>query len=195
MRDCSFLFRADGSKYTFFISSSGYIYWQPLNQESSARHGPFYVTNILDVSHADVKENNGQTGGGGVSVYYSHSLQLLCFSYAQGQTFLTSVTEDARNELQVGPLHPIGVPARSGSSSSSSTACSGSLPVQPLCQWAEVAGHPGLLLALTQSSYSPIIIMVEPQRILVEEIKVVPAKVKVTATEMILILQEFILKK
>jgi len=101
VRDCSFLFRADGSKYTFFISSSGYIYWQPLNQESSARHGPFYVTNILDVSHVDVKESNGQTGGGGVSIYYSHSLQLLCFSYAQGQTFLTSVKEDTRNELQV----------------------------------------------------------------------------------------------
>ena len=38
----------------------------------------------------------------------------------------------------------------------------------------------GLLLTLTQSSYTPVVIMVEPQRILVEEIKVVPAKVKVT---------------
>lgn len=36
------------------------------------------------------------------------------------------------------------------------------------------------MLTLTQSSYTPVIIMVEPQRILVEEIKVVPAKVKVT---------------
>ena len=134
------------------------------------------MTNILDVCHADVKESNGQTGGGGVSVYYSHCLQLLCFSYAQGQTFMTSVTEDERNELQIGPLHPIKTATSSSSSSSSS---SGSLPAQPLCQWAEVAGHPGLLLALTQSSYSPIIIVVEPHRILVEEIKVVPAKVKV----------------
>jgi len=77
------------------------------------------------------------------------------------------------NVWQVGPLHPIGVPGRSGNSSG------GNLPAQPLCQWAEVAGHPGLLLALTQSTYSPIIIMVEPQRILIEEIKVVPAKIKV----------------
>ena len=200
VRDCCFMFRqnqdadGEGSRYTFFMSSSGYIYWQPLNEESSARHGPFYVTNILDIAHPDVKENNGQTGGGGVSVYFSHSLQLLCFSYAQGKTFLTSVTEDGRGELQAGPLHPIYVPTKTVSSGSggngsalklgssgaaAAAAQSASVPQQPLCQWAEVTGHPGLLLTLTQSSYTPIIIMVEPQRVLVEEIKVIPAKVKV----------------
>ena len=31
---------------------------------------------------------NGQIGGGGVSVYYSHTLQLLCFSYSHGKSFL-----------------------------------------------------------------------------------------------------------
>ncbi len=40
---------------------------QPFNQESSAHHGPFYVTNILEVTHPEVEESNGQTGGGGVS--------------------------------------------------------------------------------------------------------------------------------
>jgi E3 ubiquitin-protein ligase UBR4 len=64
VRDCAFWFRQDGAQFTFFISSSGYIYWQPLSQESSARHGP------------ESKDSNGQTGGGGVSVYYSHCLQL-----------------------------------------------------------------------------------------------------------------------
>lgn len=197
VRDCSFFFRQDGVQFTFFISSSGYIYWQPLCPESSARHGPFYVTNILDVTHPDVKESNGQTGGGGVSVYYSHCLQLLCFSYAQGKTFLASVTEDARRELQLGPLHSVHVPAKSGASgggaggssslkltSSASSPSTSSVtaavgPQQPLCQWAEVPGHPGLLLTLTQSSYTPVCIMVEPHRILVEEIKVVPSKIKV----------------
>ncbi len=38
----------------------------------------------------------------------------------------------------------------------------------------------GLLLTLRLSSYTSVAIMVEPQRILVEEIKVVSAKVKVT---------------
>lgn len=154
VRDCSFWFRQDGAQFTFFISSSGYIYWQPLNQESSARHGPFYVTNILDVTHPDVKESNGQTGGGGVSVYYSHCLQLLCFSYAQGKTFMASVTEDGRNELQLGPLHLVLIPAKSGNAGNNSgggslklgTPSTGAAPSpgpqQPLCQWAEVQGHP-----------------------------------------------------
>lgn len=155
VRDCAFWFRQDGSQFTFFISSSGYIYWQPLSQESSARHGPFYVTNILDVTHPEVKESNGQTGGGGVSVYYSHCLQLLCFSYAQGKTFMASVTEDSRNELQLGPLHSVHIPAKSGAavsggsslklgtpSTSSSTASQSAGPHQPLCQWTEVQGHP-----------------------------------------------------
>ena len=191
VRDCSFWFRPDGgAQFTFFISSSGYIYWQPLNAESSARHGPFYVTNVLEVSHPDIKDGaNGQTGGGGVSVYFSHTLQLLCFSYAQGKTFVASVLEDNRSELQLGPLHPIYIPNKIGSGSSSGgslklTTSGSSTPVlgpqQPMCQWAEVPGHPGLLLTLTQSSYTPVVIMIEPERILVEEIKVVPTKVKVT---------------
>jgi hypothetical protein len=50
VRDCAFWFRQDGAQFTFFISSSGYIYWQPLSQESSARHGP------------ESKDSNGQTG-------------------------------------------------------------------------------------------------------------------------------------
>lgn len=151
VRDCSFWFRQDGAQYVFFISSSGYIYWQPLTAESSARHGPFYVTNVLDVSHPDLKESNGQTGGGGVSVYYSHSLQFLCFSYAAGKTFMTSVSEDGRRELQLGPLHSISIPTKgsSGSSgsgtlklSSSGSGTQSSGAQQPLCQWTEVQGHP-----------------------------------------------------
>jgi E3 ubiquitin-protein ligase UBR4 len=53
VRDCAFWFRQDGAQFIFFISSSGYIYWQPLSQESSARHGPFYVINILNMTHPE----------------------------------------------------------------------------------------------------------------------------------------------
>ena len=38
-----------------------------------------------------------QIGGGGVSIYYSHTLQMLFFSYVNGKSFmapLKSVTED-----------------------------------------------------------------------------------------------------
>jgi len=50
---------------------------------------------------------------------------------------------------------------------------------QPLVQWTEVHNHPGLLCCLTQTSNTPIVLMVKPDSILVQEIKVQPAKAKV----------------
>lgn len=37
------------------MASSGYIYTQVLSEESSAQHGPFYVTNVLQIQHQDLK--------------------------------------------------------------------------------------------------------------------------------------------
>lgn len=37
------------------MGSAGYIYWQPMNDESHASNGPFYVTNTLEVFHNDIK--------------------------------------------------------------------------------------------------------------------------------------------
>jgi E3 ubiquitin-protein ligase UBR4 len=37
------------------MSSSGYIYTQPMEEYSSAKNGPFYITNILEVKHPDLK--------------------------------------------------------------------------------------------------------------------------------------------
>jgi hypothetical protein len=50
---------------------------------------------------------------------------------------------------------------------------------QPLVQWTEVHGHPGLVCALTQTSNTPIVMMVKPDVILLQEIKIQPAKAKV----------------
>jgi len=36
------------------ISSGGYIYTQDMNSSSSAVHGPFYVTNTIDIVHPDI---------------------------------------------------------------------------------------------------------------------------------------------
>lgn len=44
--------------------------------------------------------------------------------------------------------------------------------VQSLCQWAEVAGHPGLVTAVMQSGGNPVVLMLTPNNILVQEIKV-----------------------
>lgn len=71
-----------------------------MDEASSARHGPFYITGILDIKHADIKETDSQIAGGGVSVYYSHTLQLLFFSYAQGEANrLYSCFSDQRTPL------------------------------------------------------------------------------------------------
>ncbi|XP_006813837.2 E3 ubiquitin-protein ligase UBR4-like, partial [Saccoglossus kowalevskii] len=149
------------------MSSAGYIYTQPMEELSSAKHGPFYVTNVLDVTHDDLKDTNGQVAGGGVSVYYSHTLQLLFFSYSQGKTFCASLN---KQNNQLPSLFPINFKSNNGSSKSNSPA---------LCQWNEVPNHPGLIYCITQTSGVPVIMMVKPDSIMVQEIKTLPAKAKI----------------
>ena len=88
VKDCTLVFLEDGSRHVMIMSSAGHIYFQTMNEESSARHGPFYVTNIMDVNHADLKDSSEQIGGGGVSIFYYHPLQMLFFSYVQGKSFM-----------------------------------------------------------------------------------------------------------
>lgn len=45
----------DATSYMLLMSSVGYIYSQAMDEESSAKHGPFYVTNTLDVYHSEIK--------------------------------------------------------------------------------------------------------------------------------------------
>lgn len=37
------------------MSSAGYIYSQDMDDDSSAKHGPFYVTNTMEVVHPEIK--------------------------------------------------------------------------------------------------------------------------------------------
>lgn len=71
------------------MSSAGQLYLQPMDVTSSAINGPFYLTNTLPIEHPDLLDSNGQVAGGGVSVYYSHILQLIFFSYSQGTVMET----------------------------------------------------------------------------------------------------------
>ena len=79
------------------MSSAGHIYFQQLCDESSARHGSFYVTNIMDLTHPDIKDAGGNLAGGGVSIYYSHTLQMLFASYAQGKAFMAPLSQVVEN--------------------------------------------------------------------------------------------------
>lgn len=53
IRDCTFIYE-DGVYNILLMSSPGHIYTETLNEESSAKHGTFYVTNTLEVFHIDV---------------------------------------------------------------------------------------------------------------------------------------------
>ena len=50
---------------------------------------------------------------------------------------------------------------------------------QPLVSWSEVPGHTGLLYCMVQSTNNPIVLMVKPDVIMLQEIKVQPSKAKV----------------
>lgn len=83
IRDVTFVFQSS-LHVMCLISSDGLIYSQQLDESSSAKSGPFYLTNIIPIVHPDINDNNGEICGGGVSLYYSHRLQIIFFSYVQG---------------------------------------------------------------------------------------------------------------
>ncbi|XP_066493904.1 E3 ubiquitin-protein ligase UBR4 [Tiliqua scincoides] len=166
IRDITFLFNEEGKNIVVIMSSAGYIYTQLMEEASSAQHGPFYVTNVLEIAHEDLKDSNGQVAGGGVSAYYSHVLQMLFFSYCQGKSFAATVS---RATLEVMRLFPINVKS-----------CNGASKTPPaLCQWSEVMNHPGLVCCVQQASGVPLVVMVKPDTFLIQEIKTLPAKAKI----------------
>ncbi|KAL3872340.1 hypothetical protein ACJMK2_040271 [Sinanodonta woodiana] len=168
IRDATFVITEEGH-YIVLMSSTGYIYAETMEDSSSAVHGPFYITNVLEVKHADLKDVNNQVAGGGVSVYYSHALQLLFFSYSQGKSFAAAVAKDLS---KANTLFSVSFKSTNGGSKGGNSG-------QPLVQWSEVPGHTGLLYCMTQASNNPVVLMVRPDAILMQEIKVVPAKAKI----------------
>ncbi len=55
IRDATFLFNEEGKNIIAIMSSAGYMYTQLMDESSSAQHGPFYVTNVLEINHEDLK--------------------------------------------------------------------------------------------------------------------------------------------
>uniref|UniRef100_A0A182NQY2 UBR-type domain-containing protein n=1 Tax=Anopheles dirus TaxID=7168 RepID=A0A182NQY2_9DIPT len=168
IRDCTFVYDQEGTYYMLIMSSLGYIYTQPLSDESLAKHGPFYVTSTLELDHPLITDDNGQILAGGVSIYYSHVLQMLFFSYAAGRNFmapLTNVNDGVKCVINL-------VCNPSSKLLSKST-------TQPLCQWTEIPGHPGLVCAMMQSLNNPVIFMIKPDGYMAQEIKAQNAKAKI----------------
>ncbi|XP_074621519.1 E3 ubiquitin-protein ligase UBR4-like isoform X3 [Acropora palmata] len=166
IRDVSFIFD-DGDHSLILMSSGGQLYLQPMDANSSAINGPFYLTNTVSIEHPDLQDSNGQVAGGGVSVYYSHILQLIFFSYSQGKTFVAPWSKD-QNEVK--KMFPVTFKSNSGGNKSSQSAA--------LCQWSEVPQHPGLVCCLTHTSGVPVVLMIKPHQILIQEIKATSSKAK-----------------
>ncbi|KAM6976924.1 E3 ubiquitin-protein ligase UBR4 [Aplochiton taeniatus] len=166
IRDATFLFNEEGKNIIVIMSSAGYMYTQVMEESSSAQHGPFYVTNVLEINHEDLKDSNGQVAGGGVSLYYSHVLQMLFFSYSQGKSFAATLS---RSTPDVQRLFTINIKSSNG----------GSKVCPALCQWSEVMNHPGLVCCVQQTTGIPLVIMVKPDTFLIQEIKTLPAKAKI----------------
>merc|ERR1719189_272891 len=83
---------------------------------------------------------------------------MLFFSYAQGKAFMAPLT---------------GVTGAPLTGVTSVTAGGTSKPgLQVVTGWGEVPGHPGLITAVLQQVGNPLILMVEPEKNTVQEIKV-----------------------
>ena len=48
-----------------------------------------------------------------------------------------------------------------------------------LVQWTEVQHHPGLVCALTQTLANPVVILVKPDKVQIQELKALPNKARV----------------
>ncbi|CAG9835872.1 unnamed protein product [Diabrotica balteata] len=173
IRDCTFMYD-EGTYHILLMSSPGHIYTEILNDDSSTKYGSFYVTNTLEVFHLEAADVIGQVAGGGVSIYYSHTLGLLFYSYAQGKSFISPINPKS-NSLPL--VFAINLPQTNNTTSKSNG--SKNSANQPLCQWTEIPNHPGLICCAMQSNNNPVILMLKPDTILIQEIRVVPAKSKI----------------
>lgn len=90
IRDATFLFNEEGKSVIAIMSSAGYMYTQLMDESSSAQHGPFYVTNVLEITHEDLKvskmyikviELYPQNG-----ITCDHFNHLMCLENAEWQT-------------------------------------------------------------------------------------------------------------
>jgi E3 ubiquitin-protein ligase UBR4 len=139
----------------------------------------YYVTNTVEAKHDDIKEHNGSMNNGAVSIYYSFKLQMLFWSYQNGRTFMSSVVVQNNKTLHAQfksirlekIFHLNQATLQVAAHKSTTTGQHQQQQQQALCNWTEISNHPGLVLAMTLISNNPVAIMIMPERILFQEIK------------------------
>lgn len=141
-----------------------------------------------------------QFNEGGVSIFYSHLFQLLFVSYENGTTLavpMKDLSQDAKSyfliSVQNGDSKEDQTDMNINLVSSAKAESSGSSPVagaadktksaaaaaaaakkskfKPVCNWFEVANHPGLIMAATRDENNPILFSITPEAISYQEIK------------------------
>ena len=187
IRDLTFVFTDEEvmkrqEKHVLIMSSAGHIYCQEMCEQSSAKNGPFYVTNILDVNHEDTTDISSHINGGGISIYYSHTFKLLFFSYQNGKNFAAPMPRVTQELINLFPIEINSSLSSNGASSNgtSSKSITSSNLRQSLCQWTEVSGHPGLILSMCLTTNNPVVLMIKPDSFVVQEIKFLNMKAKIT---------------
>ena len=162
LRDVTFLI--DGATNTvnlLIMSSQGFIYTQVLDDQSRAENGPFYVTNNIVLESSELKMSNGQFGSGGLSIYYSHTMQMLFFSFSNAKSFACSLkkleelpTSTVLNKIQL------------------------LTNTSALCHWKEIEGHAGVILASDEKSGTVSFTCMCPDSFQMQEVSLSPARCK-----------------
>lgn len=192
IRDATFLFTSDGKRYFLFLSVQGDIYYEQLNAKSQSQSAPYFVTSQIEFKFKEDFQTvigKYQFNEGGVSIFYSHLFQLLFVSYENGTTlavpmkdlsqdaksyFLISVQNgDAKEDQSDMNLINLASSAKAdGGGSSAEKAKSGKKSkFKPVCNWFEVANHPGLIMAATRDENNPVLFSITPEAISYQEIK------------------------
>lgn len=192
IRDATFLFTSDGKRYFLFLSILGEVYYEQLNAKSQSQNSPYFVTSQIEFKFKeDFQSMIGRYfNDGGVSIFYSHLFQLLFVSYENGTTLaipMKDLQQDAKtyflinvrnNELKDDSAdHPKNTITVSTTAtpkidlSTESAKTSSKKKFKPVCNWFEIANHPGLIMASTHEENNPVLFSIQPESISYQEIK------------------------
>jgi E3 ubiquitin-protein ligase UBR4 len=174
IRDATFVITEE-SKNVLVMMSTGHIFCQPIIPECNASDGPIYFTVEFSLSHSSIEEHNSQVCDGGASIYYSHSLHMLFFSYQNGKSFMATLDDTTCKAHQITELVL----------KNNTTTTNDKTTPAPLINWKDVPNHPGLILALTGITHNPVILLVKPETVQIQELKALPAKSKIQGAVMI----------
>jgi len=140
------------------MSNEGRIYYEKLDENTSAANGPYYITN--DLTYCESSESSAASASSppsgapevppaaaaadtkkdpcGSSLYYSHTLKLLFYTYSNGKSFV-AVLEDLGGTAPLTKAVLICPKPKGGNTKVTNLG---------LSQYTEVVGHAGLIFAI-----------------------------------------------